>query len=141
LAVVVLTLNEPQNIRFTFRKAEKLCSQKIISALFQPGFFISKPPFRINVLFTDLPVKAVPAQVVFVVGKKRFKRAVDRNRIKRLLREMYRKKKHEVYEALQAKHKTAALALFYTGTEMLTIGSEKEFNLLITKLIHEIRNK
>ena len=133
-------LKEPQNIRYTFNKAERLCSQKIISGLFQPGLFVSKHPFRINYIFTDLPISTVNAQVVFVVGKKRFKRAVDRNRMKRIMRELYRKHKHELYSTLTGKGKTMALALFYTGAEMLTEDQlKKDFELVLEKLKHAVR--
>jgi ribonuclease P protein component len=139
---VVLPLKEPQNIKFSFRKSERLCSQRIISGLFQPGFFVSSTPFRFNVLFTDLPVQGVQAQVVFVVGKKRFKRAVDRNKIKRWMRELYRLNKHHIFEALQSVNKTAALALFYTGGELPSYATlELEFAKAIKKLIHEIGSK
>ncbi len=139
---MVLPLKEPQNIKFTFHKAERLCSQKIIAGLFQPGFFISSTPFRFNVLFTELPIPGVQAQVVFVVGKKRFKRAVDRNKIKRTMRELYRLNKHSIYKALQSTNKTAALALFYTGSEIPSYAVlEVEFAKAVKKLIHEISRK
>jgi ribonuclease P protein component len=139
---VVLALNEPHNIKLTFSKDERLCSQKIISGLFQPGFFISKSPFRMNILFTDLPVAGIPAQVVFVVGKKRFKRAVDRNRIKRVMRELYRLNKQRIYNALQSKNKTAALAIFYSGNGMPNYAAcSLEFEALIKKFEHEMARK
>ncbi|MBS3912882.1 MAG: ribonuclease P protein component [Bacteroidetes bacterium] len=109
---------KPHTSRFTFRKEERLCSQKIISGLFEPGFFISRYPFRIHVLYTSLPTEEVTAQVMFVVGKKRFKKAVDRNRIKRVMREMYRLNKAKIYTALMQAGKTAALAVIYTGDKM-----------------------
>lgn len=127
---------------FRFRKAEKLCSEKIIAGLFKPGFFVSSYPFRINAVFTQLPIAAVPAQVMFVVGKKRFKRATDRNRVKRIMRELYRFEKQTIYATLKAGGKQAALAIIYTGAELPDFVSVKpKFNQLIGKLNHAINHQ
>jgi ribonuclease P protein component len=132
----------PSNTDFTFRKEEKLCSEKIIAGLFQPGFFVSVFPFRINVIYTKLPVDNIQAQVMFIVGKKRFKRAVDRNRIKRIMRELYRLEKHTIYESLSAKGQNAALALIFTGAELPDYKLvEPKFKQLVNKLNHAISNK
>lgn len=127
------------NKRFTFRKEERLCSQKIIAGLFEPGFFVTSYPFRANVLVTELPNAQIPAQVMFVVGKKRFKKAVDRNRVKRILRELYRMEKQKVYDQLSAKGKQIAIALIYTGAELPDFHTLRpKFQTLITKLCHAI---
>jgi ribonuclease P protein component len=110
--------------------------------LFEPGFFISKFPFRFHVLFTELPTPDVTAQVMFVVGKKRFKRAVDRNRIKRMMRELYRLNKAEIYTALAMAGKTAAFAVIYTGENMPDYKKVAPvFEQAINKLCHEISGK
>jgi ribonuclease P protein component len=135
---VVLEHQKPHTIRFTFRKEERLCSQKIIAGLFQPGFFISKYPIRIHAMETALPVAGISAQVMFVVGKKRFKRSVDRNQVKRILRELYRKQKPEIYKSLEAAGKTMAIAIFYTGNELPDYNKlAAVFALAIKKFIHE----
>ena len=132
----------PANTNFTFRKVEKLCSEKIIAELFQPGFFVSVYPFRINGLFTSLPSDKTNAQVMFVVGKKKFKKAHDRNRAKRVMRELYRLEKHKLYHALASQEKQLALALIYTGTDLPNFHESKvKFDLLLIKLIHAISNQ
>lgn len=79
-------------MKFTFGKEEKLKSRKQIERLFLEGNTIKEFPFRIKYIAienNDFPIK-----VAFSVPKRKFKLAVDRNRIKRLLRETYRLNKH-----------------------------------------------
>lgn len=77
-----------------------------------------------------------------MVSKKKFRNAVDRNRVKRLMREMYRIHKHRIYEALIAKSKTAALAVIYTGTTSPDYKTAVVvFEKTIDKLIHEINHQ
>lgn len=133
---------KPHTIRYTFSKDERLCSQKIISGLFQPGFFISKYPIRIHYLYTELPNTPFPAQAMFVVGKKKFKRAADRNRVKRMLRELYRLNKHVLYENLRKSGKTMAVAVFYTGDALPEYKTlELRFSLAFKQLTDEANSK
>ena len=100
---------------FTFRKEERLCSKKLIDRLFAEGSsFISYP---IKVVF--IPVKLAstfPVQAGFSVSKKNFKRAVKRNRIKRLMREAYRLNKYGLYQKL--KDRQLAAFFIYIGKEL-----------------------
>ena len=63
-------------------------------------------------LVTELPSK-FPAQIMMAVPKKNFPRALDRNRIKRHMREVYRKNKELIYSQLRNKGKQIALMLVY----------------------------
>jgi len=104
----------PYRLGQAFGKTEKLNSEKIIAGLFQSGVFVSKYPLRANLLVTPLPVEGVPVQVVFTASKRKFKRAVDRNFVKRRLREVYRKHKLPFYQAIEQKGITLAIAVMYT---------------------------
>ena len=78
-------------MRKTFPKREKITHKKQIGKLFQQGKSEVLYPIR----FIYLPVADLPChQVLFSVPKRNFKRAVDRNRIKRQMREAYRLHKH-----------------------------------------------
>jgi ribonuclease P protein component len=104
--------------RYTLSKAERLSSLKAIGLLFESGASLASGPVRLiwrTPDFTegDFP----PIQVMFSVSKKRFSRAVDRNRIKRLLRECYRLRKPGLYENIDPTQRFH-LALLFTGNEM-----------------------
>jgi len=105
-------------IAFTFRKEEKLCSEKIISDIFLSGTsFLCYPlkvVWKIETLFSPFP-----AQVVFAVPKRLFKRAHDRNLLKRRMREAYRTKKHLLYQDLELKELKMAVMIVYIAKEEL----------------------
>ena len=73
-------------MKFTLGKEERLKSRKLIGRLYTEGETIKKFPLRMVYLQTE-HTSNYPAQVGVSVPKRLFKKAVDRNRIKRLLRE------------------------------------------------------
>lgn len=126
-------------IKFTLNKTERLSSRKIIAGLYESGFFVSKYPIRINYLFTPLPVPGMHLQGMVSVSKKKFNKAVDRNRIKRLLREVYRHKKHQLYNRLEEQNKFLAIGIIFTGTQMIDYWEmETVFNKVFNKLLAAI---
>ena len=88
---------------FTFRKQEKLKHKKLIEILFSEGKSISVFPLRIVFLENDHDGNKL-LQVGFSVPKRLIKKAVDRNRIKRQLREVYRLNKKEFYKSIDKKY-------------------------------------
>ncbi|MFN4913983.1 MAG: ribonuclease P protein component [Sphingomonadales bacterium] len=106
--------------RYKLPRKNILRSQKAITGLFQPGFFVSSYPLRINYLFQPKPDSAPAFQVLFSVSKKRFKKATDRNRVKRLLREVYRLNQQQLAGLSLPDNQQLAMALIYTGQEQLT---------------------
>ena len=97
-----------------FPKAEKLCNYHRIQALFREGRSIKKYPLKLLYLPADKSI--TPTQLLISVPKKKLKRAVDRNRIKRLIRESYRKQKHQ----LSSQDKSYSLALIYMSDELVS---------------------
>lgn len=82
-------MTESRPKKFGFSKAERLTGKKKIEELFQHGSSFFLHPFLVKFLHTK-----EENRVLISVPKKKFKRAVDRNRLKRMIREAYRLNKH-----------------------------------------------
>jgi ribonuclease P protein component len=114
--------------RYTFKKEEKLKSRKTIEQLFKDGKSFSNFPFR--VLWKFISTSAAPLQTGFAVSSKHFKKSVDRNRIKRLIREAYRLQKNDLQEYLKQEQKQLAVFIIYVGNEL------PEYDLIFEKTTH-----
>jgi ribonuclease P protein component len=102
-----------------FGKMEKLKSRKLIEELFARGKSISVFPIRILYIFSALRTDEKPLlQVGVSVIKRNFKRAVDRNGIKRLLREAYRLQKKELLELMTEQKKKGFVFFIYTDKQL-----------------------
>ncbi|RFC54214.1 ribonuclease P protein component [Brumimicrobium aurantiacum] len=99
-----------------FGKEYKLCSKKVMTAVFEKGKTEKNYPFVLRYLDTDLKTNTC-FQIVISVPKRRFKKAVDRNRIKRLIREAVRKNKHIIEQSMTENQPQLALFLIYTGNK------------------------
>jgi len=105
------------NSKFTFKKKEKLCSRKVISHLFENGNSFYSEPFRVQWLRCDdkLPF---PVLTAISVGKKSFPEAVSRNRIKRLIREVWRLNKQHLYLHLKQMNLQLYIMIIYSGKKI-----------------------
>lgn len=117
----------------SFSKNERLCSQELLGELMRSGESFIAYPFRVVYRISKEP-SDVPVRMAISVGKKRFKRAVKRNYIKRLAREAYRTQKSELYACLQS-YTTLDLLLIYLDQELPTYERvEKSMGKLREKL-------
>jgi ribonuclease P protein component len=102
-------------IRQTFKKKERLTNKITFDNLFTKGKRFSTPPFRLVWIVTTSTL-STPVQLGISVPKKNFNKAVDRNKIKRRIRESYRKHKGALYAVLHKKN-TIALMIIYIAKE------------------------
>jgi ribonuclease P protein component len=123
---------------FSFSKDERLSSKKSIEKLFREGssFFIY--PFKVYWLLSPKDTE-YPAQVMISVGKRAFKRAVDRNKTKRRIRELYRQNKISLYEHLEPGDRRCLLAIIYTsGAHLEYPELERKIKLVFRRLLQEL---
>lgn len=98
----------------SYPKKEKLKSKKLIEQLFSEGKSISAYPLRMVYLKTEYGDETVQFKTGVSVSKRNFKNAVDRNRIKRLLREAYRLNKSVYFNNILSSY---ALMILYIGKD------------------------
>ena len=111
----------------SYTTKEKLKSRKLLDQLFTKGRSFSV--FPVKVFYIPLPVTVDHAVKAGVgVSAKHFRKAVDRNRIKRLLRECYRLNKQSLYATVDTKQKQVAVFFLYIGKEL------PEYNFLNEKM-------
>ena len=103
--------------KFTFHKEERLCSQKIIEELFSSGESFLSYPLKVVFLKTELP-ESTPVQAAFAVSKRNFKHAVNRNLLKRRMREAYRLNKPNFYPEIVSKGIQLAIMFVYIAKEI-----------------------
>jgi ribonuclease P protein component len=120
-------------------KDERLSRELLLDKLFKEGKSVSQDGFTLVFLRTELPA-FYPAQAAFSIPKRYFKRATDRNTIKRHLREAYRKNKLALYQKLVDSKYQLALMLIFKGKEVPEhTHVEKNVAELIIKLIERLK--
>jgi len=124
-------------MKFTLGKEERLKSRKIIGELYKRGQSVKAYPLRMVYLqiehHSNFPVRAAVS-----VPKRNFKKAVDRNRIKRLLRETYRSEKEIIYTKAK---KPYVFMISYIAKEELPHQELKvKMTKLLTKFVNEIND-
>ena len=124
-------------MKYTLGKQERLKSKKLIEKLYKEGSSVKAFPLRMVFLQTE-HTSDYPAQIGVSVAKRNFKKAPDRNRLKRLMRESYRLQKEIVYNNLDLPY---VFMISYLGKE------EKDYeeiyakmNKLLNLFIKEIQN-
>ena len=123
---------------FTYPKKEKLKSKKLIDRLFSEGKSVSSYPIKLIYLKTELP-EGVKIQTGVTVSKRRIKSAVDRNRVKRLLRESYRLNKQLVFNNTKG---TFAFLFLYLGREIPPYHTVEEHLVhVMKKFLNTIDNE
>jgi ribonuclease P protein component len=128
-------MKENRGNMYSFSKPEHLYGEKKIAHLHAEGNAFIVYPLR--VVYCVIPEEdEFPAKVMVSVPKKRFKRAVKRNRLKRLIRESYRLNKHALWEPLTEKKLQAHISFQYIADEMLDFEYiEKRMKTAIKRIL------
>ena len=121
--------------RYTLSKEERLSWKRYIDLLFAKGQSFVAFPLRVVYLPME---EEMPARASFLVSvpKKKFKRAVKRNQIKRQVRESYRVRKYDLLDPLASKGKSLLMAFLYIDKEIHSFATmEKAMKKAIQQLI------
>ena len=125
----------------TFTKDERLSKKKIIDDLFSSGHTTKVPPFTILWKKVELSC-SYPAQIAISVPKKRIRKVVVRNKLKRRIREAYRKNKHLLYQELKLHNTQCAIFIIFNANELMEYNEiEQKIILTLNRLIKDIITK
>ncbi len=123
--------------RNTFRKHERLTGRDAINALMKEGSALTDRPLRVVGRLTP-PAGGPPARVAFAVPKRHVRNAVDRNRIRRRMREAYRLEKERWYLALKnADRQCTWLFIWQSPQDMAFIGVREKLVRLADRWLQE----
>jgi ribonuclease P protein component len=110
----------------TFPNVERLKSRKIIATLFDKNSSKSFSQYPLRVVWVENTVSEQSVQIAFSVPKRAFKRAVARNRIRRLMQETYRLNKESLHAGLDAREQRYSIMLIYVAKEELPYATINE---------------
>lgn len=122
--------------RFTLSKEERICSKKLINELFTGnGRSMTAFPLRVVFMKRTIVDDQPRAAMLVSVPKRYFKHAVDRNRVKRQVREAFRRNKSIITQNLTDDHEAVAMAFVWLTNEKLP-SSEVENRMvrLLTRI-------
>lgn len=124
---------------YRFGKEYKLCRKKLIDDIFASGTSVKKFPFLMHYRCVD-EVLEKPFQIVISVPKRIFRSAVQRNRVKRVMKEIIRHEKQPLEDFLTQQGKYLTIFWVYTGKEELDQSILREkFKKVTQNLIEEIK--
>jgi len=107
----------------TFSKSERICKKKTIEELFKNSSSVFQYPLKVAFLPANPQAQSTAdlPEILFIVGKKKLKKAVDRNLVKRRLREAYRCQKPDLSQIVDPQKKIQHLSVIYVADQVLPL--------------------
>lgn len=125
---------------FTFNKHERLRSKQLINETLTKGVVVFSHPFKLYYLLTENTENESSCMFAVSVPKRLFKKAVDRNRIKRLIRESYRLNKTNFQNSSNFQNYNISLFLIYIDKNIPSFETTNtKIKLLLQKLTQTIK--
>ena len=122
----------------TLHKTERLDKKKVIDKMFSGGAR-SFSVFPLRVVYLPVEELEAPVSILVSVSKRRFKRAVKRNRVKRQIREAYRKNKSLLVDELQRREQRLAVAFIYLSDELVaTAELEEKMKIALARISEKL---
>ena len=123
------------------KRNEMLKSNIQIDLLFKSGVRLSKYPVKIILLPIYDSEQQKPCSLIVMASAKKYKTAVARNRIKRILKEIYRNNKAFFYPYLTENNKKCLVGIMYNGNEIPTFDEVEKSMVSLLKRIPEMHEK
>jgi ribonuclease P protein component len=121
-------------MRFTFKKEERLYGNAVLNTVYNNGKYIQTD--FVKIIYIEIQKgNSPPCRVVFSVPKRSFKKAVERNLLKRRMREIYRNHKHILYTDLNEKEKNIHICIIYLSKEIISFDQLKDNMLKALKTL------
>jgi ribonuclease P protein component len=122
-------------LKQTFTKEERLCSRRVIRLLFSSGSTFYQKPFRVTWMQQRFEGN-YPVRVMMSVPKYNFHRAVDRNLIRRRMKEAYRLNKQALYDHLRGNDFQLVVSISYTAKDIMAYDRiQAKIIILLQRLI------
>ena len=124
---------------FKLSKSELLSNKSRISKLFESGLVVKAFPFKIIYISEPRKEYFPPLQFAFTIPKRSFKKSVDRNYLKRRIKEAYRLQKHQIYESLKSDQSVYGIIIYIDREKRDFHSIQKAYDKASAKLIAALK--
>lgn len=130
----------PPSGTFALTKAERITGRTMVDALFRGGQSRSVPYYPLRAVYRMMPYSGAAVRVLFSVPKRYMHHAIDRNHVKRQMREAYRLNKHILYDVMAAhENETLTVAFIWQGQKSESSeGMAKRMVNILTRISDKI---
>ena len=127
--------------QFTLSKTERLTGEIRLNKLFAEGEAFIAYPLRVVYYLAEQKENDASVKVLVSIPKKRFKRAVKRNRLKRLVREAYRLNKQPLHNVLSETPNTLYVGFMYVSNDEADFATiEKKMKVALQKIVEVLQS-